>query len=163
MTPQPMSGRVALLDVNVLIALFDPDHVHHETAHDWFADHKDDGWATCPVTECGFTRVVTNPAYGSPPPRVRDIVDRFRTFQQIAGHRFWPDAVSLTDTSLFNPEFIRGHRQVTDVYLLGLAKRSGGRLATFDRTIPVAAVRGATRGTLAVIGAGATDRPVLNT
>jgi hypothetical protein len=59
--------------------------------------------------------------------------------------------VSLTDTALFAPHFIRGHRQLTDVYLLGLAKKMGGRLATFDRTIPVKAVRGATPELLQII------------
>ena len=58
--------RPALLDVNVLVALFDPDHVHHDLAHDWFADHRSRGWATCPITENGVIRVLANPAYGSP-------------------------------------------------------------------------------------------------
>lgn len=44
--------KVALLDVNV-VALFQPEHVHHDLAHDWFAAHRRDGWATCPVTEAG--------------------------------------------------------------------------------------------------------------
>ena len=57
-------SRVALLDVNVLVALFDSSHVHHEVAHDWFADHRAQGWATCPHTENGFVRVLANPAYG---------------------------------------------------------------------------------------------------
>jgi predicted nucleic acid-binding protein len=58
-------SRVALLDVNLLVALFDPDHVHHEFAHDWFADHERDGWATCALTENGFVRVLANPSYGA--------------------------------------------------------------------------------------------------
>ena len=65
----------------------------------------------------------------------------------------WTDAVSLTDTSLFAPEFARGPRQLTDVYLLGLARKMGGRLATFDRAIPLEAVRGASPDLLAVIEA----------
>ena len=52
-----MAARVSLLDVNVLVALFFPDHVHHDLAHDWFADHRHEGWATCPLTENGFVRV----------------------------------------------------------------------------------------------------------
>ena len=51
------ASRVSLLDVNVLVALFFPDHVHHELAHDWFADHREQGWATCPLTENGLVRV----------------------------------------------------------------------------------------------------------
>ena len=49
-------SRVALLDVSLLIALFDRDHVHHEAAHDWFADHHSEGWATCPLSQNGFVR-----------------------------------------------------------------------------------------------------------
>jgi toxin-antitoxin system PIN domain toxin len=151
-------GRAFLLDVNVLIALFDPDHVHHETAHDWFADHQEQGWATCPTTENGFVRVLANAAYGaglSRPSELTGRLDRLR--RASSGHRFWPDEVSLCDTTLFKPIFIRGYRQVTDVYLLGLAVKMGGRLATFDRTIPVSAVVGATRASLAVVAPAAAE------
>jgi toxin-antitoxin system PIN domain toxin len=144
---------VSLLDVNLLVALFDPDHIHHELAHDWFAEHHTDGWATSAVTENGFVRVLANPAYGSPFARPSELVERLRQFCSSRHHVFWPQSVSITDESVFNPAFIRGHRQLTDVYLLGTATKAGGRLATFDRTIPVAAVRGATRSRLAVISA----------
>lgn len=144
-------SRVALLDVNVLVALFDPDHVHHDLAHDWFADQKAEGWSTCPVTENGFVRVLTNPSYASPPNRPAEVVASLQAFRLSGGHHFWPDAASLADRSIFNPAYIRGHRQVTDIYLLGLAKLTGGRLATFDRTIPLAAVKGAAKSTLLVI------------
>ena len=63
------------------------------------------------------------------------------------------DSVSLTDTKVFNPSLVRGHRQISDVYLLGLAKKMGGHLATLDASIPLGAVIGATRDTLAVISA----------
>ena len=142
----------ALLDVNVLVALFDPDHVHHETAHDWFEDHRQFGWATCGITENGFVRVAAHVVEDAPLTRPPALVERLRTFQKSGGHRFWPDAVSLTDPRTFNPAMIRGHRQVTDVYLLGLALTLGGCLATFDGTIPLEAVVGATRETLQIIG-----------
>ncbi len=67
-------------------------------------------------------------------------------------HRSWTDSISLTDDAIFAPQFIRGYRQLTDVYLLGLAKKMGGRLATFDRAMPVKAIRGATADLLHVIG-----------
>jgi hypothetical protein len=143
---------VHLLDVNVLVALFDADHVHHEVAHDWFADHRAGGWATSPTTENGFVRILSNPAYGSPVARAAEILDRLRAFRTSGHHRFWADAVSFADEALFRTTLVRGHKQVTDIYLLGLAKAMGGRLATFDRTIPVGAVAGATPRTLAVIG-----------
>ncbi|HWJ56793.1 MAG TPA: hypothetical protein VNR90_11235, partial [Vicinamibacterales bacterium] len=54
-------SRIALLDVNLLVALFDPDHVHHDISHDWFAEQRGVGWATCPLTENGLVRVLSSP------------------------------------------------------------------------------------------------------
>lgn len=143
-------SRLALLDVNLLVALFDPDHIHHDLAHDWFHDQRTAGWATCPLTENGLLRVLTNPAYTAPH-RPADIVERLRAFRSSGHHRFLADDVSLCDARLFNLALMRGHRQVTDIYLLGLAKHSDAALATFDRTIPLASVKGATRANLFVI------------
>ena len=145
-------SRVVLLDVNVLVALFDSAHVHHEAAHDWFSDHRAQGWATCPVTENGFVRVLSNPAYGLERLRGQAIAERLNKFRASGHHAFWPDAVSLCDGTLFNLGMASGHRQVTDIYLLGLAVRMKGCLATFDRSIPLKAVVGATPASLMVIG-----------
>src|SRR5262245_30237019 len=93
--------RVALLDVNLLVALFDPDHVHHELAHDWFSDNRAEGWATCPMTENGLVRVLTNPRYESPVSTAVAVVDRLKKFRTSGHHEFWFDDVSLTDESLF--------------------------------------------------------------
>lgn len=137
-------GRVSLLDVNVLVALFFADHVHHDIAHDWFADHRREGWATCPLTENGLLRVACQQPSGEVTFRPADVIDHLTRLCRDKHHHVWADSVSLTDTSLFAPEFFGGHRQLTDVYLLGLAKKMGGRLATLDRAIPIRAVRGAT-------------------
>jgi toxin-antitoxin system PIN domain toxin len=145
-------NRAALLDVNVLVALFDADHVHHDLAHDWFADNRSEGWATCAVTENGLIRILANPRYGSPVAGIPLMVERLRKFRASGGHQFWSDDVSLADTSIFAPAPIKGHRQITDVYLLGLAVKKRGRLATFDRTIPLSAVSGATRTVLEILG-----------
>jgi toxin-antitoxin system PIN domain toxin len=142
--------RRALLDVNVLIALFNPSHVHHETAHDWFEDHRDSGWASCAITENGFLRILSHPQAAVEADR-STLFASLRTFCAGGHHEFWPDAVSLRDDRLFDPPLILSHRQLTDVYLLGLATRMGGRLATFDAGIPMNAVKGATTATLAVI------------
>lgn len=150
-------SRIALLDVNLLVALFDPDHVHHDLAHDWFADSRANGWATCPATETGVVRVLGNPRYGAALTRPTDLIERLRQFCGTAHHRFWSDAVSLRDEKIFRMAFVRGHRQLTDVYLLGLAVTMGGCLATFDRTIPLEAVVGATRQTLQVISSANAD------
>jgi uncharacterized protein len=145
-----MSGA-ALLDVNVLVALFDPDHVHHDVAHDWFADNAQAAWATCPLTENGFVRIVVNlPKRGEFLP-ISEVAAIFRTFCASGGHEFWPDTISLGDDRLFDLAQVRGHRQVTDVYLLGLAVKHGGRLVTFDAAIRLNAVKGATRRSIDVI------------
>jgi toxin-antitoxin system PIN domain toxin len=144
-------SRVALLDVNVLVALFDPDHIHHDLAHDWFSDNRTGGWATCPITENGLVRVLTNPQYDSPVSTASAVIDRLKKFRASGHHEFWPDDVSLADESLFKAGWARGHRQVTDVYLLGLAHRRRGRLATMDRSIPLTGVVGASRDSVAVI------------
>jgi hypothetical protein len=148
-------SRVSLLDVNLLVALFDPDHVHHDLAHDWFADNRRRGWATCPVTENGFVRVLANPAYGGIITAVRDLRDRLDQFCASGHHTFWADSVSLRDDRLFNLACAGGHKHLTDVYLLGLAKKMGGCLATFDRSIPAKAVVGADASTLQVISPSA--------
>jgi len=145
------AARVSLLDVNVLVALFFPDHVHHDLAHDWFADHRHEGWATCPLTENGFVRVACQQPSDDALVRPVDVIAHLARFCRDKLHHMWTDSVSLTDTALFAPQFIGGHRQVTDVYLVGLAKKMAGRLATFDRAIPVEAVRGGTAELLHVI------------
>lgn len=144
-------SRRALLDINVLVALFDPDHVHHELAHDWFADHRTAGWASCPLTENGLIRVLANPRYGSPNASLRSVREAVRRFLASDEHEFWPDDVSIADDTLFNVGALAGHRQITDVYLLGLATRREGHLVTFDRSIPVKAVVGADRESLTLI------------
>jgi toxin-antitoxin system PIN domain toxin len=145
-------GRVALLDVNVLVALFDPDHVHHELAHDWFADHRHHGWATCPITENGLVRVLSNPGYGGAVMRPAAVTGALAQFRASGDHEFWPASLSLTDESRFDLSVVSGHGQLTDVYLLALATTTSGCLATFDRTVPVKAVLGATAAQLQIIG-----------
>jgi len=141
----------ALLDVNVLVALFDPMHVHHEAAHEWFARHRGDGWATCPLTENGFARVVSNPRYPGRVTSLRDAVARLAEIRRSPDHVFWPDSLSVCDET-FQPRYIQGHRQLSDVYLLGLAVAHGGRLATFDRNVPWKAISGAGPQHLEVVG-----------
>lgn len=143
--------RVALLDVNVLVALFDPDHVHHEAAHRWFGARREEGWATCPITENGLLRILSNPAYGARPETRGSIVRRLADFCASGGHAFWPDEISFREAALFSWAASVAHQSLTDVYLLALARHRKGRLATFDRRIPVGAVVGADRGTLELI------------
>ena len=144
------TSRRALLDVNLLIALFHPSHVHHEIAHDWFTDQQTSGWSTCPLTENGFLRIVTNPRG----PIREDRVTAFASLNALCAnehHDFWADTVSLRDDTLFDPQVHVSYLQLADVYLLGLAVRIGGTLATFDAGIPLRAVKGATADALTVI------------
>jgi toxin-antitoxin system PIN domain toxin len=149
-------SRRALLDVNLLVALFDPDHIHHELAHDWFADHRAGGWATCALTENGLVRVLANPSYGSAVSRPAELLPRLQQFCASGHHAFWAETVSFRDETIFKSAFVAGHRQVSDLYLLGLAKKMGGCLATFDHGISLGAVVGATRANLAIVSADLT-------
>lgn len=134
---------IALLDVNVLIALFDPVHVHHEAAHAWFADNHRAGWATCPTTESGLIRIPSHNKYKGSRTPAREMVRKLDRFRASGSHHFWPDSISLYDPSIFCQTSEIGPKQVTDIYLLGLAKANNGRLVTFDRKIPLDLVVGA--------------------
>ena len=142
---------VYLLDVNVLVALFDPAHPNHQDAHQWFAANRQRGWATCPLTINGCVRVISGPAYRTVEATTADVVSYLRILCSSPEHEFWQDSISLLDESLFRPRLI-GHRSITDIYLLGLAVLRDGALATFDRSIPLKAVVGSSGRHLEVIG-----------
>ena len=140
----------ALLDVSVLLPLFDPEHAHHGRARAWWAEHRNEGWASCPLTQNGFVRVISGAGYGQPV-FVSAALSILDAQVRQPGHEFWPDDISLMDRKLFDHERILGPKQITDVYLLALAVKRGGRLVTFDQAIPLAAVHGAELRHLAVI------------
>jgi toxin-antitoxin system PIN domain toxin len=135
-----------LLDVNALIALISPGHIHHDQIHFWFARHSSRGWATCPITENGAIRIMSQPSYAGGRSSPEEIVGALRATMDVHAqhHRFWGDQVSLTDTTLFCPEKITSSSLVTDAYLLGLAAKHGARLVSFDRTLPWQAIRNGT-------------------
>ena len=142
---------IALLDVSVLVALFDDGHIGHEAAHDWFTDNRALGWASCPITENGVIRILGNPVYPAGLTPIPEIATRLDTFCGATEHHFWPDDVSFRNRARFHVDGVRGYRQLTDVYLLGLAVQRGGRFVTLDQRVPLAAVNGATRASLEVI------------
>ncbi|MBL8295020.1 MAG: VapC toxin family PIN domain ribonuclease [Bryobacterales bacterium] len=144
---------VALLDVNVLVALFDPAHLQHDAAHEWFGRHRKRGWATCAITINGCIRVLSNPAYPTVEATPSEVASRLRSLMSTPDHHFWSDSVALTDETLFRAPMIASHHQVTDVYLLGLAVSNHGVLATFDRSIAGKAVVGSHSGSVVVIRA----------
>lgn len=145
-------SRVALLDVNVIVALLDGEHVHHDAAHDWFAEIRTSGWATAPITENGALRVLANPAYHAAAIAPATLRSHLQRLCAVEGHVFWPGDVSLLDADVLTARAALTHRQLTDVYLLALAVKHRGCLATFDTSIPVSVVRGATRTHLEVLG-----------
>jgi len=124
--------RPALLDLNLMAALFWPSHEHHALAHAWFNQRRVDKWATCPLTQLGFVRLVSNPAFSRDALSVRDALTLLLKNLEHPGHVFWSadrDGASLTPMV----PSLRGHQQVTDAYLLALAHHHGGLVATFDR------------------------------
>lgn len=140
----------ALLDVNVLLALLEQAHTHHQAAKGWFIANAEHGWSSCPLTENGFVRIIGNPKYARPKSVALAISLLWgATFNAL--HEFWPADASVLDAAVVDGSRIHGPRQLTDVYLLSLAVRHGGRLVTFDQSIPLSAVPGATASHLVAI------------
>jgi len=128
----------SLLDVNVLIALFDQQHIFHEQTRTWLTENIEEGWASCPITQAGFIRIFSHPHY----PNGVSTTQAARLLSGAtadAHHAFWPDELSLVSQEI-RWDRVLGPSQVTDVYLLALAVAQGGRFVTFDRKINVAAV-----------------------
>lgn len=134
--------RIALLDVNVLIALCDGRHEHHEMAAHWFLAHAAEGWASCPLTQNGALRIMSAPAYPGARPVVQ-VLAQLQTLCASAHHHFWPDALSLLQAGILNARHVLGHRQLTDAYLLALAVHQQGRLVTLDGAVALPSVHGA--------------------
>jgi hypothetical protein len=140
----------SLLDVTLLIALLQEHHAHYDRAHQWWAVNRAEGWASCPLTQNGFLRIVPQLRFPEP----AGTPDPFALlFDMIAAtdHAFWPDDISLLDDKIIDRSRILGPKQLTDIYLLALAVEHGGRLVTFDRAVSVRAVRGAEARHLVVI------------
>ena len=140
----------SLLDVNVLIALFDAAHVHHEAARNWLTQNQELGWASCPLTQNGAVRILSSPSYAN-------AVSTAEATGMMAGacatehHEFWSDQVSIVDDKRIRRDRLHGPRQITDVYLLALAVANDGRLVTLDAAVPISPVVGATKRHLVVI------------
>jgi toxin-antitoxin system PIN domain toxin len=140
----------ALLDINVLLALLDSDHIEHERALVWMEREIGAGWASCAITQNGFVRVISQRSYPSPisPKEAIDLLERACGAPH---HAFWPCDTTLLDSDSIDRARLHGPRQVTDAYLLALAARNGGRFVTFDHAVPLSAVHGATPANLATL------------
>lgn len=142
----------ALLDINVLLALLDQQHVHHRRARGWLEDEIVSGWASCAITQNGFVRIISQPGYPNPiTPRAA--IDLLQTATTTEYHEFWTCSVSLLDPEAVDSSHIHSHRQVTDAYLLALAAKSRGRFVTFDQSISPKAAREVSPDQLVVLGA----------
>ena len=133
---------VALLDVNVLIAQMDQVHQYHRTASQWWVQHQAAGWASCAITQNGCVRIVSQPSYANKQP-MRAVLTQLRILTANSAHSFWPEGISLLDSSIFRHEHLHGPAQLTDAYLLAMAVKNKGRFVTLDRAIALNTVHGA--------------------
>lgn len=140
----------ALLDVNVLIALLDADHVHHAPARAWLGQNIEAGWASCPLSQNGCIRMMSQRAYPGALPAAA-VAARLKAATNTPWHAFWPDSLSLLTDDVLDWNGVLASRHVTDLYLLALALRNGGRLVTFDRSVPRGAVPVASAKHLVII------------
>jgi len=140
-----------LLDVNVLVALLWPAHEHHDAALAWFGQHVRHGWATTLITQAGFVRIVSNPAFSKDAISPGQAVELLRLNLGHPQHRFWLADAGIDELVQPFAGRLVGHRQVTDACLLGLAARRGGKLATFDRGVGELVADTATRDKLVTL------------
>jgi uncharacterized protein len=131
-----------LLDVNVLIALLDPKHVHNSMVLDWFERQGRESWATCPLSQNGAIRIVSGSKYPNRPASLTVVIDALSDLCRLDGHVFWADDISLLNAENVDARTIASSGQVTDTYLLALAVGRRGRLATLDRRLSPVAVSG---------------------
>lgn len=121
-----------LLDVNVLLALAWPNHIHYTDAQSWFAAKARGGFGTCPMTQTGFVRISSNPGFTSQAVRCEEALAMLDRIVHLPKHEFWADDLTLRKAVERLPP-LAGHRQITDAYLIALASAHGGMLATLDR------------------------------
>ena len=140
----------ALLDVNVLVALFDPGHAQHRRTRAWWHNNVGSGWASCAITQNGFLRVISQPTY-STPVALSEAFELLKGAVTTTHHDFWLDDISLGDGKRFRHDRILGPRQLTDLYLLGLAVKNEGRFVTLDARVNLGAVVGAEAQHLAIL------------
>ena len=142
---------VYLLDVNVLIAMAWPRHSSHGAVHEWLAGQPKRGWATCPFTQAGFVRIISNPVFSRDALAPEQALSLLRANLEHPAHEFWPATLTVNQ-ALANVAKVVGHQQITDAYLLGLAILNKGRLATLDRAAASLLPENMARSRIEVIG-----------
>jgi predicted nucleic acid-binding protein len=121
----------------MLIALGWDDHVHNQVAINWLAENHKKGWATCSITQLGFARLSSNKAFVKNAVSTNQAIDKLLEIIATPNHKFWGEPkLGLTDKIMENilPKLLR-HEQLTDGFLVGIAKKNGGKLATLDRAL----------------------------
>lgn len=131
-----------LLDVNVLIALLDEDHVDYARAVGWFGNQRRRSWATCPITQNGAVRILGHPSYPGGHGDCSIVARTLSSLCALPGHTFWPDDLDLLNSRHILIDTLPQSKHLTDSYLLALAASHGGMLATLDRKLSCAAVNG---------------------
>lgn len=137
-SPSRASTRTAtdvptyLLDVNVLIALAWPSHIHHRRAHTWWASIT--RWATTPITESAFVRLSTNRTVVGTSISVSEARSTLRAIREAPGHTFIADDTSLATPSI-DLSRVATSSQVTDAHLVNIAASNKAVLATMDAGI----------------------------
>jgi toxin-antitoxin system PIN domain toxin len=125
----------ALIDVNLLVSIAWPNHVHHAPVLEWFGEASAGGWATTAFTEAGFVRVSSNAAAIATAVTPERAIAMLEQLRRVPGHRFLADDVQLVIASRLSRSHLRTHRNVTDAHLLALARRHRMPLATLDRGV----------------------------
>ena len=135
-----------LFDVSVLIAIVDPEHSFHRSIHRWLQSHVGTTWASCPLTENGFVRILSQPSFSAGKRTPGEAITLLRSVKETPAwpHVFWADEYSITEPSSITGDRIGGPNQFADVYLVALALRKGGRFLTFDGKVAWQCVPGAT-------------------
>jgi len=119
-----------LLDVNTLIALIWPTHVHHAKASAWRSGKN---VVLCPISELGFVRVSTSPAFNASMADARQALSDFIRDEN-------PEFIAA-DSRALDGEVPATSGKTTDFYLANLAAAHGMKLVTFDGTIKHGAVQ----------------------
>jgi hypothetical protein len=124
-----------LLDTNVLIPLLWPKHTGQAKVRAWFTKNAAKSFATCSLTQAGFLRITCSPFITGERFSLSDAQDLLLDFIRWPGHAFWPTPISYFEATAPFKRRMHGPKQITDGYLLGIAKHHGGKLATMDKAV----------------------------
>ena len=139
----------SLLDVNVLIGLLDANHAHHAAVMGWFSSYEDT-WASCPITQNAYVRIVTQNKYANTI-SIMEAVKKLSAAVATPNHEFISDDISLLEPKHVLHREIQGNKQVTDIHLLALSVSHGAQFVTLDKGVSHVAVQQATEDSIHVI------------